>query len=221
VSWCGGNDPPQTLVWEEIKEKSPNFVYIHGMTASGKSTLADKLSAIGYKSVDLDELVREEFPKWPADIYTDSPTGMLTAEQEKLFTRLKKEMEGTQKVVVNGFIAPLMWKKLYQYRPWDLLVFVQHRNPESYKIAIMNRVIRDLDTGVRTLSRGIWNSPGAEEMAADYKEKGTKSEKFQKMVDAASIHKWDRLQEGRQHWGDLFKKNGWKYYIYYTDLTGQ
>lgn len=216
-SMQGAEEPPE-ITFADIQRNEPDFIYVHGMVASGKSTLSDKLSKLGYTPIHIDELVREEFPTWPKEIYLDSPNGELTEDQEKLFSRLKKEMGDKKKIIVDGFIAPLVWKKLYQYRPWDLLIFIKHRNAESYRIAIMKRAIYDMDHNLRTLS-SFWRLPEAADMIIEYKEKGADSEKLRKMVDTISVHKWEKLEKDQKYWTDIFDKNGWRYSIYYTDLT--
>lgn len=202
---------------EQIKELSPKFIYIHGMVASGKSTLSDKLKEFGYKPIHIDDLVREEFPIWPKEIYLDAPDGHLTMDQQKLFARIKKEMN-YEKIVIDGFIAPLMWKELYMYKPWDMLIFVQHSNADSYRIAIMKRAIYDLNNNLRTLS-SFWRDPRSSDMISEYKEKGKDSELLQQMVNDTSIHKWDTLKDKCTYWTDLFEKNSWPYYLYYIDLS--
>lgn len=210
---CGGNDAPE-ITFDEIKELRPNFVYIHGMVASGKSTLSEKIGRLGYKVIHIDELVRETFPVWPKDIYLAES---LTPDQEKLFDRIKKEIDGEEYIVVDGFIAPPLWKALYAYRPWDVLVYVQHRSPESYREAIWRRALNDLQLGRQTLS-SFWRDPRSEKMIAEYKEKGEESALLKEMVEENAKHKWESIPERRAYVEDIFDKNGWPYRIYYTDI---
>lgn len=225
-----GNGEIGEITLEQIKTMSPNFIYIHGMVASGKTTLSNTIStpesdvsdpggvsAAGYKAIHIDDLVRDEFPVWPKDIYTDAPDNQLTPDQLKLFERIKNEMANHSKIVVDGFIAPLMWKELYKYRPWDMLIFVKHKNAESYRLAIMKRAIYDLDHNMRTLS-SFWRDSRASEMIEEYKKLGKDSPLLQQMVTNTSIHKWDSLEEKSKYWTGLFDKNKWPWYVYYTDL---
>jgi cytidylate kinase len=216
-----GNGEPKEIIFSEIEATKPNFIYVCGMVASGKSTLSNKIGEMGYKIVHIDELVREEFPIWPKNIYLDSTldeSQTLSADQEKLFHRIKKEIDGEEKIVVDGFISPMLWKTLYEYRKWDLLIYVQHRNLESYREAISRRAIDDLEKNRQTLS-SFWRDPRSEKMIAEYKNQGSKSPILIEMIEENARHKWEILPERRAYIESIFEKNNWPYYIYYTDIN--
>jgi hypothetical protein len=192
------------ITFAEIEQLSPDTIYVHGTVASGKSFLTDKLRKLGYKEVHIDELVREEFKVWPKKIYLDDDGW--TKDQEQLFTRIKREIDGHKKVVIDGYIAPLMWKKLYAYRPWDLFVYVEHRTLASYRIAIMKRALQDIEMGRRTLT-SFWLNVDNEHV--DIHDDSV----LQTMVDRTAQHKWEKRDKDRKTiLGD------WDYRMYYTNL---
>jgi adenylate kinase family enzyme len=185
-----------------------DFIYVCGGVASGKSTLANRLGDLGYKVVHIDELVYDEFDKWPKNIYIDET---MNEDQEKLFSRIIREME--QKIVIDGYISPVLWKKLYNHRPWDLLIYVEHSSLESYYNSILNRAISDIKSGRRTLS-SFWRNSLSTEMISEYQKDNNKI--LLSMVQESAEHKWVTLSDRREQLFAKFRENNWEYIIYRT-----
>lgn len=58
------------------------FIYVYGMTCSGKSSFANSYANLGYHIIHMDDLVNNNFDVWPKGIY-ESSSNLLTCGRDK------------------------------------------------------------------------------------------------------------------------------------------
>lgn len=88
-----------------------------------------------------------------------------------------------------------MWEKLYEKRPWDLLIYIQHKNVESYRKAVAFRAIEDIKK--QTLAF-IWKDKNSYEAIEDYKNNGASGEIFKELINRKADYKWSLLEERKK-----------------------
>ncbi len=210
-----GQGESSEITYEQIVELDPQFIYIAGKGASGKTTLSNKLADDGYHILHVDEIIREGF----GGVY---PTKIWGSKDESMFEKITKlivfELDKLkdQKVVLEGIIGTSVLQSVVKEHKPDLFLFVQHRTKDSYMKAIKQRAIKDIESDRSGNALGaFWDEPGANEAIEDYKQNGPDGKLFNKYIENDVDYHLSNLVERRE----AFFKD-YDYRIYYTDLIG-
>lgn len=205
-----GQGESSEITYDQILELKPDIIYIAGKSASGKTTLSDKLANNGYHVLHVDEIIREGFDglyptKWGASFEL----------HEKITNLLANAIDSTQKpIILEGIIhKPVLTILINKYNP--TLIWVQHRTRESYIKAVKQRAAIDIESNKQGNALGaFWGESNAEAAIEDYKQHGVNGAIFTKYIEEDVDYNLSNLAERRE---SLFKD--WNYRIYYTNIV--
>ncbi len=199
------------ITYNEILDLKPDFIYITGKSASGKTSLSNRLSKSGYHISHVDEIIREGFDgnypvKW----------GALPDIHGKITNIISNAITSAQKpIILEGIIhKPVLTTIMNRFKP--TIIWVQHRTKDSYMKAIKQRAIKDIESDRSGNALGaFWDEPGAKEAIEDYKQNGSDGKLFNKYIENDVDYHLGNLVERRE----AFFKD-YDYRIYYIDLIG-